>query len=72
MESIDANTVWQLRINAEYNKTALWCSCGLLKEYIETFDADNIKRKAALVIRRDNWVDRIKQHRDETLEQQML
>lgn len=66
-ESVDSNTIWQTRVNAEYHKTTLWNSCRFLKEYIESFDADNIKRKAALVINVQNWAGRIKQHIDEKL-----
>ena len=66
-ETVNPNTVWQARVNAEYHKTTLWNSCRFLKEYIESFDADNIKRKAALVINVQNWAGRIKQHIDEKL-----
>ena len=52
---------------AEYHKTALWCSCRFLKEYIETFNTNNIKRKAALVIKSSNWANTIKQHLGENL-----
>lgn len=67
-DSVSANTKWQQRINAEYHRTALWDSCVFLKEYIDSFAPDNIKRKAALVIKRENWADTIKQHLDEKLE----
>lgn len=66
-ESVDSNTIWQTRVNAEYHKTTLWNSCRFLKEYIESFEADNIKRKAAFVINVQNWAGRIKQHIDERL-----
>lgn len=67
LESAESNTIWQTRVNAEYHKTTLWNSCRFLKEYIDTFDTDNIKRKAALVINVQNWTGRIKQHIDEKL-----
>lgn len=67
-ETVDSNCIWQTRINAEYHKTALWNSCRFLKEYIDSFDQDNIKRTAALVINVQNWAGRIKQHLDEKLE----
>lgn len=67
-ETVDSNCIWQTRINAEYHKTALWNSCRFLKEYIDSFDEDNIKRTAALVINVQNWAGRIKQHINEKLE----
>lgn len=39
-----------------------------MREYIEGFAENNIKRKAAIVIRNDNWGRTIKQHLDERLE----
>ena len=65
--AVENNTKWQPRMNAEYQRTSLQSSCRFLKEYIETFDENNIKRKAALVIRCSNWSDTIKQHVDESL-----
>ena len=67
-ETVESNTKWQTRINAEYHKTALWNSCRFLKEYIDSFAPDNIKRKAALVIYAQNWAGRIRQHINEKLE----
>lgn len=66
-ESMDSNTIWNPRINAEYHKTTLWNSCRFLKEYIESFDKENIKQRAALVIKCQNWSETIKQHIDEQL-----
>ena len=66
--SVKTDTEWQPRMNAEYHRTALWNSCRFLREYIASFDKDNIKRKAALVIRSSNWSDTIKQHISENLE----
>lgn len=66
-ETVESNTKWQTRINAEYHKTTLWNSCRFLKEYVDAFAPDNIKRKAALVIHAQNWAGRIKQHIDEKL-----
>ena len=60
--------IWQDREQAEFNRTALLCSCRHLKEYIDHFAEDNIKKKAALVIRNDNRAKTIKQHIDERLE----
>ena len=68
LESNEPNMIWQPRINAEYHKTALWNSCRFLNEYICSFDEDNIKRRTAFVIERQNWSETIKQHIDETLE----
>ena len=67
-ETVYSNTIWQTRVNAEYHKTKLFCSCRFLKEYIDTFDPDNIKRKASLVIKAQNWAGTIKQHINERLE----
>ncbi|MGN0493617.1 MAG: AAA family ATPase [Acutalibacteraceae bacterium] len=66
-ETVDSNTKWQTRINAEYHRTALWNSCRFLKEYIDSFDEENIKRKAALVIKCQNWSGTIKQHIDDRI-----
>ena len=68
LENVDTSTIWQTRINAEYHKTALWSSCRFLKEYIDSFDKDSVKRKAALVIKVQNWSDSIKQHIGDRLE----
>ena len=67
LEGFEENTEWLPRMMAEYHKTALWCSCRFLKEYIETFSSNNIKRKAALVVKSSNWSDTIKQHLGESL-----
>lgn len=67
LEGFEKNDKWLPRIMAEYHKTALWCSCRFLKEYIETFNTNNIKRKAALVIKSSNWANTIKQHLGENL-----
>ncbi len=61
------SNIWQDRELAEFNRTALLCSCRHLKEYIDHFAEDNVKRKAAFVIRNDNWAKTIKQHIDEKL-----
>lgn len=62
------NSHWLERVNAEYHRTTLWNSCRFLKEYVDSFDPDNIKRKAALVINCQNWASTIKQHIDEKLQ----
>lgn len=69
LESIGSGTIWQTRINAEYHRTALWNSCRFLKDYIDSFDPDNIKRRAALVINCQNWAGTIKQHINERLQE---
>lgn len=61
----DAN--WLVRFAAPYHRTALFFSCRHLKEYIDSFSEGNIKRKAALIIRRNNWADSIKIHLDDAL-----
>ena len=66
-ETVVNDSKWQIRINAEYHKTTLWNSCRFLKEYIDTFAPDNIKRKSALVINSSNWAGTIKQHINEKL-----
>lgn len=68
IDLINENNKWLVRTNAEYHRTALWCSCRFLKEYIDSFGENNIKRKAALIIKRDNWSKTIKQYIDEKLE----
>lgn len=68
MTEMETNRMWLPRENAEYHKTALWCSCRFLKEYIETFSTDNIKRKASFIIQSSNWADTIKQHLGENLQ----
>lgn len=65
---IHRSNCWQERNVAEFNHTSLICSCRFLKEYIEEFAPESIKRKAAIVIRCDNWADKIKQHLNEKLE----
>lgn len=60
---------WIPREHAEFDRTALWCSCRFLKEYIDTFSENNIKRKAALVINNSNWSERINQHIPDKLKQ---
>lgn len=67
-DQLRGTPLWQNREVAEFNRTALFCSCRFLKEYIEGFDPENIKRKAAIVIRCNNWAGRIKQHLNEKLE----
>lgn len=67
LENNKSNNKWFPRINAEYHKTALWNSCRFLKEYIDSFEKGNLKRKAALVIKCNNWADTIKQHLDDKL-----
>lgn len=63
-----SSNLWQDREAAEFNRTALICSCRHLKDYIDGFAEGNIKRKAAIIIRNDNWSKTIKQHIDEKLE----
>lgn len=60
---------WIPREHAEYDRTALWCSCRFLKEYIDTFSQNNIKRKASLVISSSNWAGKTKQHIPEDLKE---
>lgn len=67
LERFEDNSEWLPRIMAEYHKTALWCSCHFLKEYIESFGENNIKRKAAFVIKSSNWANTVKQHLGENL-----
>lgn len=66
-EGTSTNTDWLARYAAPYHRTALFYSCKHLKEYIDSFSEGNIKRKAALIIRRNNWADSIKVHLDDAL-----
>ncbi len=68
-EGTEKRTIWMPRVIAEYHRTALWYSCRWLREYIDEFSEDSLKRKAALVIENHNWRDRIKQHIPDDLEE---
>ena len=67
-EGIHAGGHWQPRYPAEYHRTALWNSCRFLRDYINGFSKDSVKRKASLVIENSNWRDKIRQHIDGRLE----
>lgn len=69
LKEVSTNGVWMPRFIAEYHKTALWSSCRLLKEYVEEFAENSIKRKAALVIENHNWGDKVKQYIGDELEE---
>jgi len=66
-DGISDGANWIARYVSPYHRTALFFSCQYLKEYIDGFAEENVKRKAALKIRRDNWADALKIHLDDSL-----
>ena len=55
-EGIDGNNRLVARYIAPFERTPLSMVCEYIKEYVEQQPEDSIKRKAALVIRHDNWL----------------
>lgn len=51
----------------QYGKSFAALECECLKEYLSLFEEDNIKRKAAWVVRWDNWQYTLKNELDEKL-----
>lgn len=55
------------RIVSQYGKSSITLECAYLQDYLNHFDEHNIKRRASLVIRKDNWSDKIQFDLDERL-----
>jgi len=55
-EGIDGDNRLVARYIAPFERTPLSMVCEYIKEYVEQQPEDSIKRKAALVIRHDNWL----------------
>lgn len=53
---------WLGRIVSPYHRTALFFTCQYLKEYIDSFGVNNLKKATALEIRRDNWQEAVRIH----------
>jgi len=56
------------RMVSMYGRSNVSLESEWLKEYVNTFSANSIKRKAALVIRWDNWQDTLNNDLDEKLQ----
>lgn len=67
--SNDNSDDWLPRIPAPYHRTDLLFAAHILKEYIDTFSENSVKKKAALVIKWHNWSEKLKQHLNEALEE---
>lgn len=55
------------RIIAQYGKASISMECDFLKEYLSHFAEESIKRKASLVIKWNNWQNKIHSDLDEKL-----
>lgn len=55
------------RMAIQYGKSSISMECTYLQDYLRDLPAENVKRKASLVIRWDNWQDKIQLDLDERL-----
>lgn len=55
------------RMPIQYGKSSISMECTYLQDYLKDLPAENVKRKASLVIRWDNWQDKIQLDLDEDL-----
>lgn len=55
-EGIEGSHRFIARYIAPFERTPISLACEFVKEYVEQYPEDSIKRKAALVVRHDEWI----------------